>query len=186
MLTVVDNNCSTLQHFNSLTWTKVFLTVFIDLKRISFGHIWGKCFQRHHFKSVRSNRLFRSRAIFHVCVLGAVVLWSISVTVLSLHMRHRGCECYLSWALMLVWFIGLIGTELDWIRDRHVVGWISSALVGGFRWAKHKSDSSGSPKQIMLKWKQAVRFCHLPPSFPLSSFLSLSWLTAPPYCSLHQ
>lgn len=32
-------------------------------------------------------------------------------------------------ALMLLWFIGLVGMELDWIQDRHAVGWISSALV---------------------------------------------------------
>lgn len=80
-------------------------------------------------------------------------------------------------ALMLVRFIGLVGMELNWIQDRHGVGWISYALVaiwcptGAFRWAKHKFDSSGSLKQIMLKWEQAVRLRHLPPSFPHSSSL---------------
>lgn len=32
-------------------------------------------------------------------------------------------------ALMLLWFVELVGMELDWIQDRNGTGWISSALV---------------------------------------------------------
>lgn len=109
----------------------------------------------------------------------------------STHKSLRWCECHLR-VLMVLRFIGLVGMELDWIWDRHCVGRISSAFVaiwcptGAFRWAKYKFDSSSSLKQIMLKWEQAVRLCHRPPSFPLSSSLTLLWLTGSPLCSCHQ
>ena len=83
------------------------------------------------------------------------------------------------------------GIGLDSRQTCHWLG-ILLALVpiwcpaGAFRWAKRKFDSSGSPKQISLKWEQAVRLCHLPPSFPLLRSPSLSWLTGAPLCSSHQ